>query len=142
MNIYISKLKYFLPLFILTLFFLPNISLGQNESATSTRNLKNAFGGESVSQNLADEIGYKTDGKDANQVNNIIGTIITAVLSVLGVLFVILTILAGYRWMTASGNEEAVGKAKKALKQNVIGLIIVVSAWAFWGIILNIISEF
>lgn len=59
-----------------------------------------------------------------------IGDIISRILSFVGVIFLILMITGGLIWMTAAGNEERVGKAKKLITSAVIGLIIVFSAYA------------
>jgi len=48
----------------------------------------------------------------------------------LGIIFIILMIYAGYNWMTAQGEEEKVTKAKTTIQRAIIGLIIVVSAYA------------
>lgn len=58
------------------------------------------------------------------------GQVIGVVLSFVGVLFLILMIYAGILWMTASGNEQQVAKAKGLLINAVIGIIIVFSAYA------------
>jgi amino acid transporter len=58
------------------------------------------------------------------------GTIIGAALSFIGVIFLILMIYAGFKWMTAGGNEEETKKAKELIIAAVIGLIIVLSAYA------------
>jgi hypothetical protein len=42
----------------------------------------------------------------------------------------VITIIAGYQWMTAGGNEEQVAKAKKNISNAVIGLIIILAAYA------------
>jgi hypothetical protein len=67
----------------------------------------------------------------------IIGTVIRTALSILGVIFIIILIVSGFRWMTASGNEEKVTKASGAIKRGIIGLVIVISAWAFWVFLLE-----
>jgi len=59
-----------------------------------------------------------------------IGLIIQAFLGLLGVIFVVLIIYGGYIWMTARGNEQRVEKAKETLKAAIIGLVIVLSAYA------------
>lgn len=59
-----------------------------------------------------------------------IGQIVQIVLSFLGVIFLILMIYGGYTWMTARGNEQEVEKAKSLIKNAVIGLIIVLAAYA------------
>lgn len=56
--------------------------------------------------------------------------IIQWVLGILALLAVLLVIYGGFTWMTAAGNEERVEKAKKVISAAVIGLIIVLLAWA------------
>jgi preprotein translocase subunit SecG len=59
-----------------------------------------------------------------------IGLIINSALGLLGVIFLILTIYAGVLWMTAGGEESQVDKSKKILTASIIGLVIVLSAYA------------
>ncbi|HNX11266.1 MAG TPA: hypothetical protein PKI61_03940 [bacterium] len=59
-----------------------------------------------------------------------IGQIVGAILSFVGVILLILIIYAGILWMTASGNEKNVEKAKNIIISAIIGLIIVLSAYA------------
>ncbi len=59
-----------------------------------------------------------------------IATVIKAVLALVGTIFLVMTIYAGIMWMTAQGNEETVTKAMGVLKAAVIGLVIVMSAYA------------
>lgn len=59
-----------------------------------------------------------------------IGSIVGILLSFVGVLFFILIIYAGVMWMTAAGNEQQVSKAKDIIIAAVIGLVIVLSAYA------------
>lgn len=61
---------------------------------------------------------------------NIVANIISVVLGLLGILFVVLMIFSGYQWMTAGGNEETVKKAQGRIKNAIIGLIIIVMAYA------------
>ncbi len=75
---------------------------------------------------LRDAAGFK-EGID---IEDIVGTIINAFLGLLGTIFVVLMIYAGYLWMTAAGNEEEVTKAKKILGGAIVGLAIVLTAWA------------
>lgn len=60
----------------------------------------------------------------------LIATIIKVILGFLAVIFLVLTIVAGFRWMTAGGNEEEVKKAVGTIKNSVIGLVIVLAAYA------------
>lgn len=71
--------------------------------------------------------GYDTNGKT---VNSYISQIITIVLSMIGVVFLGFTIYAGITWMTAQGNEEKVSRAKEMITESIIGIIIVLAAYA------------
>ncbi len=59
-----------------------------------------------------------------------IGKLISALLSVLGVIFLLLIVWAGFTWMTAQGDPKKVDKAKDILITSVVGLIILLSAYA------------
>lgn len=59
-----------------------------------------------------------------------IGTVIKAALSFVGVIFLVLMVYAGYLWMTASGAEEQIEKARKIITAAIIGLIITVGAYS------------
>lgn len=63
-------------------------------------------------------------------VPTLIGKIVGAGLAFVGVLFFILMIYGGLLWMTAQGNEQRVTKAKDLIIAAIVGLIIVLSAYA------------
>jgi len=65
----------------------------------------------------------------------IAGTVVSAFLSLLGVIFLILMLYSGYNWMIAHGDEQKVTKAKDTLRTSVIGLIIVLSAYAIYSFV-------
>jgi len=60
----------------------------------------------------------------------IIGRIIDIALGFLGVIAVGIILLGGFKWMTAAGNEDKTTEAKQLLGAGVIGLVIILSAWA------------
>ncbi len=73
------------------------------------------------------EAGLKSAGTSVPQlVGNFLGTI----LGFTGTIFFVLVVWAGLLWMTAAGNDEQIGKAKKILAAAIVGLIIVLSAYA------------
>ena len=74
---------------------------------------------------------------NVNFLNTRIGSIIGIALSFIGVIFLILMIYAGISWMTASGNQEKVTKAKDLIINAIIGLIIVLAAYAITSFIGN-----
>ena len=39
-------------------------------------------------------------------------------------------ILGGFMWMTSSGDEERLDKAKKTVSSSVVGLVVIILAWA------------
>ncbi len=75
------------------------------------------------------------------QLVNQIGLIINFFISILGVLFMMQAIWAGYTWMTAHGNEEKLGQAKRALRSSIIGFIITMSAYALSITVVSRISS-
>jgi len=67
----------------------------------------------------------------------IIGNIIKVFLSIMGVVFLVLMVYAGYLWMTAQGEEAKIDKSKDTIKAAVIGLIIVVAAYAITNFVVS-----
>lgn len=61
---------------------------------------------------------------------SLIGGLLGKVLGFTGTIFFVLVVYAGMLWMTAAGNEEQTTKAKKILGAAIVGLIIVLSAYA------------
>jgi hypothetical protein len=61
---------------------------------------------------------------------SIIAEIIKIVLSFVALIFVIMIISAGFKWMTAGGDDNKIDQARNALKHSIIGLLIVIAAWA------------
>lgn len=61
-------------------------------------------------------------------------SLIRYLLTFLGMGSIILITYAGYRWMTAAGNDEQVAEAKKTLRNALIGLILIFASWSlvFW----------
>ncbi len=95
-------------------------------------NLGNAFevsdgSNDDPLDSAADQAGYDTGQTDPT---SIISTIIQVALSFVGIIFLVLMIYGGFLWMTARGNEEQAGKAKKLIVAAFVGLVIVVSAYA------------
>lgn len=60
----------------------------------------------------------------------IAANIIQILLGLLGIIAVVIILVGGFKWMTAAGNEDKVTEAKKLLGAGIIGLLIVLAAWA------------
>lgn len=59
-----------------------------------------------------------------------ITNIINVALSLLGIVAVVVILTGGFKWMTAGGNDDQVGEARKWIFSGIIGLAIILSAWA------------
>ena len=59
-----------------------------------------------------------------------VARLIRGLMTLLGIVAVVIVLIGGFQWMTAGGNEENVKKAQKRIIQGVIGLLIVVTAFA------------
>ena len=70
-----------------------------------------------------------------------IGQLINVILGFLGVIAVLIVLLGGFKWMTSGGNEEQIGAAKKLMGAGIIGLIIVVLAYAIATFIINALVQ-
>ncbi len=65
------------------------------------------------------------------------GNVISTALTLVGLIFLILMVYAGYLWMTARGDEGQVEKALAIVKTCIIGLIVVMSAYAITFFVLS-----
>ena len=117
--------KFFLLIWLVAIVMLPQLVLAEGNPALGKLE---AVGSSDKGPYIA--VGW-------NSVSRIIGAGVGAALSLIGVIFLILMIYAGYNWMTAQGEEEKVEKAKDTLTRAIIGLIIVVGAYAIWNFIFN-----
>jgi len=68
-------------------------------------------------------------------------TIINTLLSLVGVIALIVIIYAGFTWLTSAGNEEKVTKAKKLLVSSVIGVAIILGAYAITSFVVKTLSD-
>ncbi|MFH1193690.1 MAG: hypothetical protein V1661_01705 [bacterium] len=103
---------------MLSLVFAPVLVFGASVQENIKKNLEGVGTG----------AGYQTT--QSGGLPALVGLIINIFLSIMGVLFVILMVYGGYTWMTSYGAEAKVTKAKNLIVDAVIGLIIVLAAYA------------
>jgi len=62
---------------------------------------------------------------------------IRVIIGFLGIIAVVIILIGGFKWMTAGGNEDKVGEAKKLLVAGLIGLVIILMAYAIAAFVLS-----
>lgn len=97
--------------------------------------------------NFANDSGLNTTGNKAGYENlkNLnpeatTSKVIGIILTFLGIIFIGLMIYGGITWMTAEGNDQKVTKAKDIIVASIVGLVIVLAAYAASYFIVNYFS--
>lgn len=67
--------------------------------------------------------------------------IINLALTFLGLIALVIILIGGFKWMTAGGNEDKVGEAKKLLGAGIIGLVIVLAAWGIATYVIGTVNN-
>lgn len=70
-----------------------------------------------------------------------IGSIIRVALGFLGIIAVVIILFGGFKWMTAGGKDDQVKDAKKLMISGVIGLVIVLAAFAIAQFIVGQLAD-
>lgn len=78
-----------------------------------------------------------TTGLGQADIKETIGNLIRILLGFLGVIAVVIILMGGFKWMTAGGNDEKVAEAKKLIIAGIIGLAIILSAYAIASFVIN-----
>lgn len=82
-----------------------------------------------------------TSGLGTRDFRETISSIINVTLSLLGVIVLCIIIYGGFLWMTAGGNDDKVADAKKWIFGGIIGLVIILSAYAIAQFVIsNLVS--
>ncbi|MBI4992567.1 MAG: hypothetical protein HZC26_00280 [Candidatus Magasanikbacteria bacterium] len=83
-------------------------------------------------------LGYAKDtGLGKQDVRVTISNIINVALGLLGIVAVVIMLVGGFEWMTAGGDDEKVGTAKKRIFAGILGLAIILSAYAIARFVLE-----
>jgi hypothetical protein len=80
-------------------------------------------------QSLLTQVGNQTYGAGQKDVQLLAVTIIKTALTFLGLIFLVLLLWAGFKWMTAGGNETKIKESVKQIQNAAIGLIIILAAY-------------
>jgi len=67
----------------------------------------------------------------------VIGRILSALLGIVGAIALLMFVWGGFQWMTARGNPDAVGKAKKTIVWASLGLVAIFSSYAVLSFVIK-----
>jgi hypothetical protein len=116
------------------------LSLNLNIITTQAFNIRN-FNESSGLNRTAGESGYLNLDSSGNDLEKKIANIVSVSLSLIGIIFLILMLHSGFLWMTAKGDKNAVEKAKENIKTALIGIIIILGAYAITQLITGLITK-
>lgn len=95
----------------------------------------NAFGTGFLPPSDAFSEGGDTEEGIAFNIDSILSNLIGIFTVIAGIIFIIIFVIAALNWLTAGGDTAKVQKARDSIVQGVVGLIIIIAAYAIIGII-------
>lgn len=136
----ITKLKkHLLSAFLLFLFLLSQMALIQFSSPAPVQ-AESLW--EMQKKSGIGVIGGQAFGNETpRDVRRITVSVIKVFLGFLGIIFLVLIISAGFKYMTAAGNEEKITEALGQIKTGIIGLIIILASYAVTSYLTDCIFE-
>ena len=84
--------------------------------------------------------GVKGATKALTSFTGVISNIIGLMTIVAGIWFMFQFITAGISWISAGGNKESVAGARDRMRNALIGMVVVVAAWAIVGLMGNLLG--
>ncbi len=92
---------------------------------------------------LNDQLSNVNDNAGFNDgpLTDTLGSLINVALGLLGIVFLLLTLYAGWLWMTAAGDAKNTEKAKNILVTAVVGLVILLSAYAISSFVIENVTN-
>ena len=76
-------------------------------------------------------------GLGTRDVREVVMMIIQIIMGFLGIIAIVIILYGGFVWMTAGGNEDKVATAKKLIIAGLIGLVIILTAFALATFVVN-----
>ncbi len=68
-------------------------------------------------------------------------TVVKYLITFLGIIAVVIILYGGFVWMTAAGNEDRVSKAKSIIVAGIIGLVVIMAAFAIVNFVINMTND-
>ena len=122
----VSKIKYYFPVLFL---LMPFLTYAQStvSNGLQTSGLQSIFG---------------TSGLNGSQsLSDLIVNVIRLMLLFAGAIAVVFVIIGGYQYIASGGNEETAEKGKKTLINAIIGIVVIVLAYAIINVIVNLVGS-
>jgi len=127
-------LSFVVSLFVVSLFALPVMVSAAPTDATPEQKV----GG--TNDVLGINYGGAT-GLGSKDVRTTVASIINVALGLLGIVAVVIILIGGFEWMTAGGNEEKTGEARNRIFAGIIGLAIILSAYALAQFVITSLTK-
>ncbi|KKQ60160.1 MAG: hypothetical protein US81_C0029G0010 [Parcubacteria group bacterium GW2011_GWE2_38_18] len=127
----VKKIILSLLLFFAIIFFLTILA---NHVNAQDRSDQLFFGGQEDELQIATGLGDRDP-------RIIIALLIRVALGFLGILVLVIIMLAGFKWMTAGGDEERLSDARKTFFSAIVGLIMILAAFAIAEFAIQAISS-
>lgn len=121
---------------IVSTIWMPNMAKAGNDKGFSINNFEETSG----LKKTGSETGHMDTAASGIGLEWTITYIINIALSLVGIIFLILMFYSGYLWMTAKDDNKAIEKAKENIKTALIGLIIVLGAYAITKLVLGLLA--
>ncbi len=93
-------------------------------------------GGSTATQNAKNGVENVNPGAETD-LNKMIATILNVIFGVIGIVAVIYIILGGIHYTTSEGDSQKTQKAKSTIMYGIIGLVVVLLAFAIVNFVLN-----
>ena len=74
-------------------------------------------------------------------IENTVAGVVNIVLGFLGILATLIILWGGFKWMTSQGNSDSIDDAKKMIGAGVVGLVIILTAYAVSRFVLQSLAN-
>lgn len=109
-------------------------------TALALPGIVHALTGDNPFDRAKESVGTVTESAGVGQqqtLEEMIGNIINIALGFIGILLLVYLLYGGFLWMTSGGSDEGVKKAQTMIKNAVVGLLIVIAAFAISNFVLE-----
>ena len=76
-------------------------------------------------------------GFSSHDLKETIANIVRIIVGFLGIITIIIILAGGFKWMTSGGSEDKIAEAKKLISAGVVGLVVVLAAYAIASFVIN-----